>query len=321
MINETVRPFFNSEILSEACVRFDIPPANAKLVQGNSNLIFDCGTRFLRLSHSAIRGTDEIVPEITWLLDLLEEQFPVVRPLMSRHGRYCEQIGEEEHFTAVCFETINGRKIKRNEWGASHFVRLGKLVGQMHRAGRKFEQSSHAVYPDWDELEEYDNHPYLSSVDAAYEGLHKLLIKHFATFPKTSTNYGLVHYDVHHGNYLLAEESGELVFFDFELACKSWYANDVAIVLYYAGHFEGKFKTPDFEATFMKHFWVGYEGEFHIKKEEKEWIPFFLLYRDLFVLSFVARIWDLEKLTKLQAGYIKFIKKSVSERSRILGYS
>jgi len=61
-----------------------------------------------------------------------------------------------------------------------------------------------------------------------------LLVNEFLTYPKSKENYGLIHYDIHRGNFLLVGSEKKLILFDFEMTCKSWYINDVSAVLYYA---------------------------------------------------------------------------------------
>ena len=66
-MNEIIKNYYNEEILKESCRRFGINHSEAKLIRGNSNLIFDCGDKILRISHSEIRNYEDIEVEIDWI--------------------------------------------------------------------------------------------------------------------------------------------------------------------------------------------------------------------------------------------------------------
>ena len=71
-MNPEVKEYYTDEALKEACSAFDIAFAGATLIQANANLIYDCGGKILRLSHSCIRKQKDIVAELDWLVFLKE---------------------------------------------------------------------------------------------------------------------------------------------------------------------------------------------------------------------------------------------------------
>lgn len=314
-MNKRTKKNDGHKALQAACLAYKIDFKTAKLIRNNQNLIYDCGDKILRLSPSAIRKEQDIEAEINWLIFLIENKLSVVKIVPSTAGHnYIKIETADNYFTVVCFEKILGHKISKNNWNIAHFERLGKLTGQLHRVGNQYEEKDSSIYQYWDSIIEFDSYKYLPKDKRELPQLHHKIVAQINQLPKTKENFGLIHYDIHHGNYLLTQQNTELILFDFEMTCKSWFINDIATVLYYAHHFPKTNNQEDFEALFMKHFWKGYEQEYSIKVSEKRWIPQFLLYRDLMIFGFISKIWKGKKLTKHQIQYLEMIQASIKLR-------
>lgn len=48
--------------------------------------------------------------------------------------------------------------------------------------------------------------------------------------PSTSDSFGVVHNDIHRGNFMV--ENGRLTLFDCEDACYTWFVNDISCPLF-----------------------------------------------------------------------------------------
>ena len=317
MINPIVKPHFHPGILEEACQLYGISSSEVQLLKGNSNLVYDCGDKILRLSHSEIRSYPDVKLEIEWMRFLQNQKLPVVKTIPSINQQNLEQIGDDDHFTVVCFEKIEGEKVTEAEWNEKHFQKLGRLTGKLHSTQRENKQDD-SSYKHWDEIVEFDNYKLLAEIQPDYVDIHDTLVEEFRSYDRSKENYGIIHYDIHKGNYLLTEEEKKLVLFDFEMTCKSWYANDVACVVYYAKHFPTARDEDGFEDRFLSAFWKGYELENYLDEREKEKIPKFLLYRDLVVLAFLRNIWDFEKIQPHEKAYVAMMEQSIAKRRVIL---
>ena len=318
--SKSVNRTYSNEKLKEACFKFNIKSEEANLIRSNKNLIYDCGDKVLRISPSIIRSKSEVEAEINWLIFLIEKELPVVRLIPSNTKKYFEVIdGQDNYETVVCFEKIIGNKISKPYWNGEHFKKLGKLVGNLHRVGKQFKPKETLEYQDWDSIIEYKYHKYLPQDNRELPKLHQNLVKQINQISKTKENYGLVHYDIHHGNYLLNQEDGKLKLFDFEMTCNSWFINDISTVLYYANHFPKTNTGEEFETYFMSLFWEGYRQEYRIDKSEIEWIPKFLLFRDLMIYGFLSKIWNDKEMTKPELSYFEMIEHSIKVRRNKLG--
>lgn len=314
-INSTTAKYYNEEILKEACSKYDIETSKAKLIRGNANLIFDCGDKVLRFTHSEIRNQEEIEVELDWLRFLNKQSLPVVKIIASQANNDLEIIGDtENYFSIVCFDKIHGAPVQNEEWNEKHFANLGTLTGKLHRIGQEYQEKPSLDYKHWNEIPEYYAYKHLPKDNRNLTALHQKAVDLICTFPISKQTYGLIHYDIHHGNYLLTPE---LQLFDFEMACKSWYINDVATVLYYAaGHSKSR-TNLDFESFFLKHFWDAYQKEYDLSSTEKEKIPIFLLYRDLMLTGFLSNLWAGKELNKIEFALMERLQQSIEKRKEI----
>ncbi len=319
-MNEALKPFYNEQVLKEACQHYSLDSTTAQLLKANFNLVYACNDKILRLSHSTIRPKEEILMELDWVMFLCDQGLPIARVLLSDQQNITEQIGDQtNYFTVVCFEKIIGTRVIEEQWTNTHFKKLGEITGQLHRIGQTYQERPDFSYQHWDEIPEYNSYKHLPTDDRNLLDLHDQLVEEFQSYPKTTELYGLIHYDIHHGNYLLTENDLRLILFDFEMASKSWYINDVATVLYYACNFPTNENLDEFEPRFLQHFWEGYESEYQLPNSEKEKIPKFLLYRDLMLCGHLPLIWKGQTPTPSQIKYKNSVSESILRRRRNLG--
>lgn len=318
-MTEEIKKHYNTLVLKKACVNYGINIEKVKLIRDNINLVFDAGDTILRLSHSSIRTKTDIETEIDWLFFLREKGLPVVEILSSKDQKHLVQIGEEDnHFSCVCFKKIEGKVVTKEEWNPLHYEKLGSLTGILHREGQKYVEKQELKYQDWNEAPEFEITKYLPKDERHLLQLHDTLVKEFLTYPKTKSTYGLIHYDIHHGNYLLVGSNKKLILFDFEMVCKSWYVNDIAAVLHYASLHTVSQNTENFDFVFLENFWKGYEREYTLSKTEKMKIPKFALYRTLMVYSFLHEAYTTDEQKKSIQFYFDDLSRSIEKRRRAL---
>ncbi|MFK7971682.1 MAG: phosphotransferase enzyme family protein [Bacteroidia bacterium] len=305
-------------ILKEACDAFQLNYEQATLIRSYSNLVYDCGDYILRLTHPQERQEDEVKAEVDWMQFLVTKKLPVARCKLSIHDRLTEQVSAgDEQLTAVCLDKIIGTKISNEQWDNAHFHNLGFLVGKMHAASKQY--PSARLHKHWNETPKSYVIPLLPADDRKLPELFQTLSETIQDFPASGINYGVVHYDLHHGNYLMSEDDGDPYFFDFEMACQNWYMNDVATVLYYALMHAHTRDEVDFEERFMLHFCKGYQSHNWLDSSELNWVPTFLLYRDLLVFGYLHRIWDVSKIDGLDKDFFDRISSSIDKRRAALG--
>ncbi len=313
----TSKKYDQPKILQPACQAFGIDANKAILIRFFSNLIYDCGAVVLRLTHSKDNTEAGIIAELTFMQFMADKGLPVAKPILSKKGKWtaCIQL-ETGYVTAVCFEKIVGFKATKEVWQESHFEELGELAGLLHKYSFEFQQQTTLPYKPWHEIAKGQVLESLPKDKRGLPDLHQKLVEEFHTYPISSHNYGLIHYDIHFGNYLFKEQDKKIVLFDFEMLCYSWFVNDIAVILYYAFYLKGDKTELEFQNSFLPHFWKGYESKFAIAPSEKEKISKFLLYRDLLVYSFLNKIWAGKALTEEDIKYKHKLDKSISTRRK-----
>jgi len=270
------------------------------------------------LTHSKDNSEEGIIAELTFMQFMLDKGLPVAKPILSIAGQLTKKVQlESGYLTAICFEKIVGFKATKEVWNERHFEELGVLAGSLHKYSLDFQQETNLTYESWDKIAKSQLES-LPKDERGLQELHQKLIEEFQTYPITTTNYGLIHYDIHFGNYLFKDEDHQIILFDFEMLCYSWFINDIAIILYYAFYLKGDKTEMEFQNDFLPHFWKGYESKFAIAESEKEKIPKFLLYRDLLVYNFLNKIWEGKELTPEDIQYKKKLDNSISTRRKSL---
>ncbi|MEM7575339.1 MAG: phosphotransferase [Bacteroidota bacterium] len=296
---------------------FSIDLDQLQLIRSYSNLVYDAGDLIVRLTHSSLRPVSNIEAELFWLSALQQDGLSVVKNLTSKAGNVWEIIPgkQDDFFTALAFEKLAGERISQEEWTPTHFERLGALTAQLHLHSLDFSVAPHIHYPQWDEIIEHQAYQHTPTKKEEAKALFAALMKEFATYPKTRENYGLIHYDIHHGNYFAQPEG--IVLFDFEMVCYGWYMHDVAAVLYYACNHPASRKMTDFEATFLQYFWKGYERYHRLPVADRAMIQPYLLYRDLMVYGYLGKVWADKELTAGDQAYLERLRKSIDRRKAI----
>lgn len=112
--------------------------------------------------------------------------------------------------------------------------------------------------------------------------------------PRSRETYGLIHQDAHGGNFFV-DVAGQITLFDFDDCVYSWYANDVAIVLFYA--VTNRPDADTFGQNFMRHFLRGYRQESELSAEWLAQFPHFLKLREMDLYAVIHRSFDVDNLT------------------------
>lgn len=282
-------------VLREATDRFGI--ARSELTKLHSSLIVERdnatvekslyeyernGKSFLlRLTIPQYVDFGLIPGEVDWVNYLADNGVCVPRAVPSKDGNLVEIIeADDSSYAAVSFEKVEGRRINfedSDEWNGELFVRYGETIGKMHALTKRYEPADESLTRmQWYEQDWFDSHliPRESPVRRKCEELMQTL----SALPKDRDSYGLMHGDAHPWNVLLHQ--GEIVLTDFDFCEWSWFASEVAIILFYAimAPMQGMDRTS-FAAYFMRNFMSGYRKENSIDAYWLKQIPGFLRLR------------------------------------------
>ncbi len=238
-------------------------------------------TRILRLSHVSHRTPDEIAAELAFVGYLHSHGAPVCAPLPVE-GNTLEVDGP---WTAVLFEEAPGRAPEEADQGPSLFEAWGAAIGRFHRLAGSYAGPPRRA---WEDDPHLDFRARLAAEPTILRRAEALLGR-LRALPR-DVDFGMVHGDAHAGNLRL--DRGRLRFFDFDDCAERWFAQDIAVVLFYAvlqrwipdGARERA--ARDFLPPFLR----GYRRERPLPGKLAERLPDFLALRELVLYALLRHV-------------------------------
>lgn len=274
---------FSDAILDQLSDAFGVQ-AERKPLGDFENYVFSArdkaGTgRVLRLTHSSHRSRRQIEEEISFLNHLAKNGVSVARAWPSQRGIFVEgaRVGDD-WFWGSLFDFAPGAHVgPRHElWGSSLFYTWGKAIGRMHALSVGYPKS--LSRPHWKD----DSLMIGQWLDDDLREQGEEVLRAVARLEEESCAFGLIHSDVHQGNFFY---DGKIVhIFDFDDVMYHYFIHDLAIVIYYslARRFDLSEEAREKEARLqLADLRRGYETEFRLEEKWFDMIPLFLKLRDV----------------------------------------
>jgi Ser/Thr protein kinase RdoA (MazF antagonist) len=304
-----IKEIYNEQILDEALARYGIAKDNVRLLDGFESFIYEyekSGEGYiLRISHSSRRTSGMIGGEVEWLNYLADNGVPAARAVPSDGGQLVEVINAgDTYFSAVSFEKAPGTHPSREEWRAGLPGKLGQIMGRMHALTKRY-QPSEARFkrPEWDEELEGFAEKYLPPSETKVIEKINALMAYLHTLPRDDESYGLVHTDMHGGNFFV--DDGKITLFDFDDCQYAWFVYDIALALFYVlSHNCVSKEDIAWAKDFLEQFMEGYNRENHIAPEWLKQIPYFLKLREMDLYVVIHRSFDLDDLDPWCASFM-----------------
>lgn len=228
MLQEAINAM-NEDVLRDMLARRGLGLADVEDLGGFESFVYRCNGRgtILRATHASHRGPDQLRAELEWIAALADDGGPVSRPLPDAHGALLTTV---QDFYVCEFETAPGRMITADDWGPELFRAWGEAMGHFHAHAQRFD-------PVWRRIHwlDDDNFFIAGKVPADESLVHEQMAAvhtGLTALPEDDALFGLIHCDLHAGNFFV--DSGRLTFFDFDDACYCWFGYDAATVLFSA---------------------------------------------------------------------------------------
>ncbi|MEN2767753.1 phosphotransferase enzyme family protein [Ornithinibacillus xuwenensis] len=276
----------------------------------------------LRVTHSSHRLEEEVLGEIEWVnfLHSHDANVPVIYP--SRHNKLVEkQIAENGTvFYASLFSKVNGSPVRANDdrFDRKLFYSWGKEIGKLHRLTEDFQPET-IVRKQWYEDDLFEIEKYIPQEKMVIKRT-KEIMEQLKELPKTS--FGLIHNDVHHGNFFYDDD--EIQIFDFDDACYFWYVSDIAIPLYYtcfslfSDDKTDRSGKQEFARQFLDAFMEGYRQEINPPLNWEEQLSLFLKVRDITLYSALNKKITPESRSEDLQGQMQQIKQRIEQSEPIV---
>lgn len=285
-LEKRIQEAFSDQILQVAAKRYGLLASDVRKLGGFESFVFeyekDNCSYILRISHCTHRTAEQVQGEVHWLNDLAGNGVSVSRAIVSENGRPVEVIhANDGYFTAVSFEKAKGRPPGKADWNVKLFRQMGSMTGKMHALTRRYQPGDERFRrPEWHEdLDDFAS-KFLDPSEPEIVEKFRAIRQYPLRFSKDKEAYGLIHVDFHRGNFFVKD--GRITLFDFDDCQYSWFAEDIAMALFYA-------ISPDCwkeeDVAFAKHFYDsfmdGYSSENTIDRKWLQEIPYFLKQREI----------------------------------------
>ncbi|CAM4338483.1 phosphotransferase [Paenibacillus alkaliterrae] len=299
-----IKLLFLDEHAMEGAARFGVSQEELSFIGGFQNFIYSYTREeckyILRFTPSTLRMQEGLEAELEWIRYLAENGMSVSEPIPSVHGIDIERVpGKIIDFYATSFRHAPGRKIGYPECLGNPLLykQCGRTTGQLHELAKRYEPL--ARRHTWERNE------YLLRARKYIPPEHELILhaldelnELLASLPVTPDNFGLIHGDINVGNFTV-DETGEITLFDFDECQYSWFAEDIAIQLYYLLYVFGEDSKSERKVQyemFIEHFVRGYtEDGRQMPAGWKEKLSLFLRLREIIVFVGIYRSWDLHQ--------------------------
>lgn len=313
-----VEQLFTEKLLAKAADRYGANAAKAKKLGDFENYVFEVhkGNQpyILRLTHSSHRSKNDVLAELEWINYLHHKGINASLVHKSLNGELVEELQVGDSSFLVClFDKAPGNPIKLDDahFGAALFEKWGEMTGKMHRVTMDYQEGS-AKRDHWTKDDLIDLRPYLDQEkdDLIIEGNEKL-VKKIGEYPESKQDFGLIHSDIHPGNFFI--HNGEVHVFDFDDSTYFYYVSDIAIPLYYACWWKHRNSSREERAAFGKEFLTCFlKGYLKENKIEEEWIqrlPEFLKLRDYCLYGVFHKKVDLENGNEREKNLVADIRE------------
>ncbi|WP_456275761.1 phosphotransferase enzyme family protein [Bacillus sp. AK128] len=328
-MEQSVEQLFSDELIHLAGKRFGAATSQYKKLGDFESYIFEVSYQnipaILRITHSSHRSLSQIEGELEWVDYLFQHGVHVSKPYRSLEGTFVVKLPVDHScFYASLFEKAPGKKIEVQSEGFDDrlFQEWGRTTGQLHRLTRGYE-TKERKRPYWDEEELLYPKKVLSFTDQKLNTAAEHLIQTIKKLPINHQSFGLIHSDIHSGNFFL--HNGKIQLFDFDDSQYFWFVHDVAIPIYYSSWYKFQNGTQQVRTEFAKRlleqFLQGYEKEFHIEDEWLERLPLFLNIRDLVLFNVFHKKMDMNNASDRLLALLNELRGRIISQDSIVDFT
>ena len=281
---------FSADIAAEASQRWGVAPDTLTDLGGFESFVYEAEidgvAAILKIGHADRRSEGLLVAEAEFTRFLANRGISVASAIESGGGRLVEIVddGEDSAFMATAWTKAKGSPPPRESTDSGFWRSHGELLGRIHAATSDFVVGA-VDRPAWDDPIFLEDSFHIPADDPQAIAIRDTLYAELRSLPTLEGAYGLVHHDAHGGNVMYDGETVTL--FDFDDCGYLWFADDLAIVMYYALF---AFDDPGAAAELIWPAFIdGYQRHHAIETHWFTLFPQFLAWRDVLLLSVIHR--------------------------------
>lgn len=259
----------------------------------------------IRLTEPPRRQKEDLLSELHWQNWMSERGARCANPLESNNARLVETLDDGQTiFYACVFKRAAGAPLKNtSDFTPQVMHAWGRTIAQFHDLTRDYQCPSD-IKPRKPWREDFEDSIASVVKDDDNPGVSdefKHLFGWLDALPRSRDTYGLVHTDLHNGNFFVSGD--RLTVFDFDDACYHWFMYDLAVPLFYLRYRNAHSADPLDLAALEREYLNGYRSLREISSASKKQIEAFVRYRALIMYGWCsAQI----QAAKLDAGTIQW---------------
>lgn len=284
----------NPAALQQLARRFALDARIGDLLGSCENLVWQVDAErpfVLRLSHSTHRSRAALQVELDWLTQLNRAGLSVCRPRFGLEGESLLRwrLGKES-FWASAFDWLDGQVLARDgQWPRAVVEKLGELTARLHLLADVLPRARLRHRSDWQGEAFIRQAGCWLPPDARWllEPLQACQAR-LARLPRGRQHFGLIHGDIHSGNFRLVADAP--VLFDFDDAHRGWFVQDLTLILYYARAWDLP-PDPEADRLLLQGLQQGYTRLRPWPEHFAAWRPLFDHWRHLQLNLFLRHRW------------------------------
>jgi Ser/Thr protein kinase RdoA (MazF antagonist) len=228
---------------------------------------------------------------LAWMAHLAANGASVPGPLPSQRGNLVEVISSPDgDWLAVAFTQAGGilsEELSLDQWDDRQFQMLGGSIARTHAIARNYVPSSEESHHDWERGgnlfgDQIQNEPWLNERQSR-------ILEQIRSLPKTADAYGLIHCDLHFGNFFLDLPGQKITLIDFDDCAYGWFVMDIAVLLFDILVLYTDSDKDEYGRYFLRNLLTGYLAENPLSNYWLEQLPIFLKLLEINVYDMVAK--------------------------------
>ncbi|MBT3786102.1 phosphotransferase [bacterium] len=210
---------------------FPIHSEAPKLLSDSEGLVFRFPEGLMAKAYPGdFRSRSELLEEVEWVQKLAEKNLNVSRFLPFDNGEYVTEIPcSGAPFLACKMIEVPGvhmNKATLSENLESYARVWGQTLAGLHKFGANCLRDS--IKPHWEEHRDFSKLHLIPQESRLLNAVE--ILRNRLSAMDSSREYGLIHADLHQGNFHL-DEQGNIHIFDFDDMHQNWFLYDIAVIM------------------------------------------------------------------------------------------
>ncbi|WP_454191279.1 phosphotransferase enzyme family protein [Paenibacillus sp. Marseille-Q7038] len=315
---------FNNEDLAEMILKnWSFDEGSEELFKDyriSSNAIYpyisEGKAQILRFAPTAEKMKSNIVAELDFISYLRGKEYGVLESTPSKHGEKLIEVSTPwGEYYASAFQHVPGKQISNTDFSDEIIFSYGKALGRLHYLSSQYTPGDYKRWSYSDVLDWMDEMVKDNPDESAARKEIKLLRAYFATVPKSSHNYGLIHYDFEYDNVFYDEDTESCYVIDFDDAMYHWYGMDIEQALDSLEDYTPMELFQQKKQSFLD----GYLTQYEYSNDLETFLPAFRRFSNLY--GYVRILKSMEEKWDHEPEWLTNLRKKMTAALKAKGYS